>query len=83
MVFAETLRRLSRHGAFAGILLMAAAVLAMPVANSPLLPACDGFLAAKPAIPLNGTGLARPLILSQPPDRADWPQIFLMMPMLA
>ena len=63
MVFGETLRRLSRHEAFGGILLMAAAVLAMPVANSPLLPACDGFLAAKPAIPINGTGLAKPLIL--------------------
>ena len=63
MAFADTLRRLSQHEAFGGILLMIAAGLALAVANSPLLPAYDGFLEAKLAITINGTGLAKPLIL--------------------
>jgi len=57
------LYRLTRHEAFGGILLMTAALLAMAVANSPLLAAYDAFLEAKLAITINGTGLTKPLIL--------------------
>ena len=63
MPFADILHRLTRHEAFGGILLIIAALLAMAVANSPLLPAYDAFLEAKLAITINGTGLAKPLIL--------------------
>ncbi|RME17752.1 MAG: Na+/H+ antiporter NhaA [Alphaproteobacteria bacterium] len=57
------LERLFRHEAAGGVVLMAAAVAALIVANSALAPLYEGALSAKLAITLNGEGLAKPLIL--------------------
>lgn len=55
--------RLVNHEAFSGILLMAAAVAAMVVANSGLAPAYNAFLDTPLSVTLNGQGIEKPLIL--------------------
>lgn len=55
--------RLFKHEAAGGVLLMAAAVLALLVANSDLAPAYAAFLETKLSILINGEGLSKPLIL--------------------
>ncbi len=57
------LARFIRHEAFGGILLMAAAVAAMVVANSSFQPLYEAFLNAYLKITINDEGLAKPLIL--------------------
>jgi NhaA family Na+:H+ antiporter len=55
--------RLLHHEAAGGVVLIAAAILALIVANSVLNPAYDAFLSAKLSILVNGEGLSKPLIL--------------------
>ncbi|MEO8531467.1 MAG: Na+/H+ antiporter NhaA [Deltaproteobacteria bacterium] len=52
-----------RHDAAGGILLMASAVLALVVANSPAAGGYDNFLNSMLSITLNGEGLDKPMIL--------------------
>ena len=63
MSLSATFVRLIRHDAFGGILLMAAAIAALLVANSPFSGLYDTFLSAYFSITLNGEGLGKPLIL--------------------
>ncbi len=51
------------HEASGGILLMAAALAAMIIANSGLAPTYEAFLGAKLSVLLNGEGLSKPAIL--------------------
>lgn len=55
--------RMVKHEAFGGVLLMAAAVAAMLVANSSLSGAYNSVLGSYFAVTLNGEGLEKPLIL--------------------
>jgi NhaA family Na+:H+ antiporter len=55
--------RLLKHEAAGGVVLMAAALAAMIVANSPLRPGYEAALGSRLAITLNGVGLEKPLIL--------------------
>lgn len=57
------IRRLLAHEAAGGVLMMAAAVIAILIANSPLKPGLDAFLQAKLAITVNGVGLTKPVLL--------------------
>ena len=59
----SALARLFRHEAAGGVLLMLAAVAALVVANSSLLPLYDGALESVLSITLNGAGLSKPLFL--------------------
>lgn len=55
--------RFFKHEASGGILLMAAALLAMLVANSDLSALYNSFLDTKVSVTLNGKGLEKPMIL--------------------
>ncbi|MEO9895186.1 MAG: Na+/H+ antiporter NhaA [Paracoccaceae bacterium] len=55
--------RFFNHEASGGILLMAAALAAMIIANSGLAPAYEAFLGAQFSVLLNGEGLSKPAIL--------------------
>ncbi|MEP1537117.1 MAG: Na+/H+ antiporter NhaA [Paracoccaceae bacterium] len=55
--------RFFNHEASGGILLMAAALAAMIIANSGLAPAYEAFLNAQFSVLLNGEGLSKPAIL--------------------
>ncbi len=57
------LERFFKHEAFGGILLMAAAVAALIVANSALAPLYNDILGSYLAVTLDGEGLEKPLIL--------------------
>jgi Na+:H+ antiporter, NhaA family len=57
------LERLFKHEAAGGVMLMAAAVAALVVANSALAPLYDKALGSYLAVTLNGEGLEKPLIL--------------------
>jgi NhaA family Na+:H+ antiporter len=57
------LSRLTGHEAFAGVLMIAAAAMALVLANSGLSGAYNGFLNTKLSLPINDVGLAKPLIL--------------------
>ncbi|GKY88338.1 Na+/H+ antiporter NhaA [Sinisalibacter aestuarii] len=57
------LERLFKHEAAGGVMLMAAAVAALIVANSAFAPLYDATLGSYLAITLNGEGLEKPLIL--------------------
>ena len=57
------IERLFKHEAAGGVALMAAALLALIVANSSLAGVYDSVLAAKLSITINDEGLAKPLIL--------------------
>ncbi|MEP6020811.1 MAG: Na+/H+ antiporter NhaA [Paracoccaceae bacterium] len=59
----RALDRFFNHEASGGILLMAAALAAMIVANSGLAPAYEAFLNAQFSVLLNGEGLSKPAIL--------------------
>ena len=59
----STIERLLKHEAAGGVALMAAAVLALIVANSGLAGLYNDVLAAKLSVTINGEGLAKPLIL--------------------
>ncbi len=59
----STIERVFRHEAAGGVTLMAAAVLALIVANSSLSGVYNDALAAKLSITLDGEGLTKPLIL--------------------
>lgn len=63
MSLARALDRFFRHDAAGGILLMAAAVLALIVANSSLSAGYHDLLLKKLSILLDGEGLSKPLIL--------------------
>jgi NhaA family Na+:H+ antiporter len=55
--------RLFKHEAFAGVLMMVAAVLALIFANSGLSGTYYGFLNTKISLLINDTGLSKPLLL--------------------
>ena len=55
--------RFFAHEAAGGILLMAAALAALMIANSPLAAGYDAALGSKFAVTLGGGGLEKPLIL--------------------
>lgn len=57
------LERLFKHEAAGGVMLMAAAIAALIVANSALAPLYDRWLGSYLAITINGEGLEKPLIL--------------------
>lgn len=57
------LETLFKHEAAGGVMLMAAAIAALIVANSALAPFYDSWLGSYLAITLNGDGLEKPLIL--------------------
>ncbi len=57
------LARLTGHEAFAGVLMIAAAVMALIFANSGLSGAYHSFLNTKVSLLFNDVGLAKPLIL--------------------
>lgn len=57
------LSRLIHHEAFAGVLMIAAAALALVLANSGLSSAYDGFLGTRISFLINDVGLSKPLIL--------------------
>lgn len=57
------LERLFKHEAAGGVMLMAAAIAALIVANSALAPLYDSWLGSYLAITINGEGLEKPLIL--------------------
>ncbi|MCB1336431.1 MAG: Na+/H+ antiporter NhaA [Maritimibacter sp.] len=59
----STIERLFKHEAAGGIALMAAAILALIVANSGFAGLYDAVLAAKLSVTINGEGLEKPLIL--------------------
>ena len=59
----RALDRFFNHEASGGILLMAAALAAMIIANSGLAPAYEAFLGAQFSVLLNGEGLSKPAIL--------------------
>ena len=59
----SAIERLFKHEAAGGVALMAAAVLALIVANSSLSGVYSDVLAAKLSITLNDEGLSKPLIL--------------------
>ncbi|MEP3845352.1 MAG: Na+/H+ antiporter NhaA [Paracoccaceae bacterium] len=59
----RALDRFFNHEASGGILLMAAALAAMIVANSGLAPTYEAFLNAQFSVLLNGEGLSKPAIL--------------------
>ena len=59
----SALARLFRHEAAGGVLLMLAAIAALIIANSPLLPIYNGTLESVLSITLNGGGLSKPLFL--------------------
>lgn len=57
------LETLFKHEAAGGVMLMAAAIAALIVANSALAPFYDSWLGSYLAVTLNGEGLEKPLIL--------------------
>jgi Na+:H+ antiporter, NhaA family len=57
------IERLFKHEAAGGVMLMAAAVAALIVANSALAPLYDATLGSYLAVTLNGEGIEKPLIL--------------------
>lgn len=59
----STLERLFKHEAAGGVMLMAAAIAALIVANSALAPIYDSWLGSYLAVTINGEGLEKPLIL--------------------
>lgn len=59
----SALERLFKHEAAGGVMLMAAAVAALIVANSAFAPLYDTALGSYLAVTLNGEGLEKPLIL--------------------
>lgn len=63
MALPAFLERFFKHEAFGGILLMAAAVAAMIVANSALAPVYNDILGEYVAVTYGGEGLKKPLIL--------------------
>ena len=63
MALPDFLERFFKHEAFGGILLMAAAVAAMIVANSALAPVYNDILGEYVAVTYGGEGLKKPLIL--------------------
>ena len=56
-------KRLMAHEAAGGVVLMMATLVALIIANSPLMPAYHAVLDARLSITLNGVGLTKPLIL--------------------
>ena len=56
-------KRLMAHQAAGGVVLMLATLVALIIANSPLMPAYHAVLDARLSITLNGVGLTKPLIL--------------------
>lgn len=59
----NALTRLIQHEAFAGVLMILAAVLALIFANTALSGAYYGFLNTKVSLLINGIGLTKPLLL--------------------
>lgn len=59
----QAIKRLIKHDAFGGMLLMLATAAALIVANSSLQPWYEAALDSRLAITLNGEGLQKPLIL--------------------
>jgi Na+:H+ antiporter, NhaA family len=56
-------KRLIRHDAAGGVVLMLAAALAMIIANSPLNDAYQGLFSKKFSVLINGHGISKPIIL--------------------
>lgn len=63
MTIVRALERLVKHDAFGGILLMAAAIAAMFIANSDFRSVYEGVLNSYFAVTFDGEGLKKPLIL--------------------
>jgi NhaA family Na+:H+ antiporter len=59
----NALTRLFRHEAFAGVLMIAAAALALVFANTSLSGAYQGFLGTKLSLMIDEVGLSKPLLL--------------------